>query len=315
MKMHTTRFLVGLAGIAMLTFVACGGDSSPAGPGISLDSPAAVSSSSGSVQALSETAPTPISAEEACPAGLETETVDGVTACVHETDFDVERCVRPFMMEGKTELVLKMGFLNPTNRLLYNKPAFFHSRKATCGAIEENPGRAIEAVTGFPIEGKSNGIATWTFPLDDSQCGAYAFLDTVRNGDILFAPMHYIINTGKDCPLTCRDLNPQLKATESPFAASTATESPFATSALARKVPVDFTATWNGTGATGVLYKKATMRNEPVRSNVSPINHRYRYLPGPYSNGQTARLEVTKGALTCTASVKVGGRRVVAAAD
>ena len=64
-------------------------------------------------------------------------------------------------------------------------------------------GGALEAVTGFPIEARSNGTATWTFPLSEEACGTYAFLDTVRNGaDVLFAPLHYVINTGKDCPRT-----------------------------------------------------------------------------------------------------------------
>lgn len=288
MKTHTTRFLIGLA---LLGLVACGGDSSPSGPNLSLD--AARVNDSGAVGAKSD-APAAISAEEACPAGLETETVNGVTACVHETDFDVQRCVTPEMLEGKSELVLKMGFLNSSTSLLYSKPSMFHSREATCAAIQENPHGPGDTVTGFPIEAGSNGIATWTFPLYDDQCGTYAFLDTVRNGeDILFAPMHYVINTGKDCPRTCADLTPRLEAIDRGF------------NPRIGKFVVDFTATWNGTGATGVLHKKAT-GGLTEGSNVSPINRTFRYLPLPYLRGQTARLEVTEGSLTCTASVDVG---------
>lgn len=292
MKTHTTRFLVGLAGIAALGLVACGGGSSPSAPDLSLDGSPATVSNSGAVRAKDDAAP--ISAEEACPAGLETETIDGVTTCVHETDFDVERCVTPEMLGGKSELVLKMGFLNPTHLPLYDKPSFFHSKKATCAAIQENPGGALEAVTGFPIEARSNGIATWAFPLSDEACGTYAFLDTVRNGaDVLFAPMHYVINTGKDCPLTCGDLDLRLEALDRGF------------NPRNRKFIVDFTATWKGTGATGVLHKKAT-GGVTETSNVSPINRTFRYLRLPYFRGQTARLEVTKGSLTCSASVEVG---------
>lgn len=119
---------------------------------------------------------------------------------MHHTDFDVERCVTPEMLVGKSELVHKMGFVNASNLPLYDIPAFFHVDVANCGAIDENFGVAIHAVTGFPIDPQGASIATWTFDLSGDLCGTYAFVDTVRNGEItVFDAMHYIINTGVDC--------------------------------------------------------------------------------------------------------------------
>jgi len=194
--MHTTRFMVLVAGIAMLA-AACGEDRSPSGPDMSLGQSAAASSASTVRAKVDET---PVTAAEACPDGLATETVAGVTACVHQTDFDVERCVTPEMLAGKSELVHKMGFVNASDLPLYDKPAFFHADIANCGAIDKNFGVATHAVAGFPIDPQAASIATWTFDLSGDLCGTYAFVDTVRNGEItVFDAMHYIINTGVDC--------------------------------------------------------------------------------------------------------------------
>ncbi len=302
--MHTTRFLAGLAGMALLGLVACGQGDNPIGPDLSFDNPAAVSNAA-AVSARVTTPPDPVSADEACPAGLERETKNGVTACVQETDFDVERCVTPDMLEGKTELLLKMGFLNESPLGLYNKPVLYHSPQATCGAIDENPGSADHAVTGFPIEAGNNGIATWTFELTDDMCGTYAFVDTVRNGETtLFEPMHYIINTGEDCPLTCQQVNPQLKKQELLVPA-------FAGPGIAVPllIPVTFTGTWDVDGAVATLHKKdpGLPGHKTVTSTTSPFVHTFRYRPPAYFKGQTAHLEVTKDGLTCTASVAFGG--------
>ena len=289
--MNTSRLVSCLAIVALLGFAACGGGSSPSNPAGSADQ-AGMSNAVGGFK-TSSTAP-PVSAEEACPAGLETETVGGVTACVHSNDF-VGNCLTKDMLAGKSELVLKMGFLNPDGPYLYNKPALYHTYKATCQPQLEFFGSAVDNIEGFPIAAGNNGLATWTLPLPSDACGTYTFLDTVRDGEgVLFMPLHQSVNTGKDCDMTCRDMKVTLDAVR--------------VGGNPRKGnhKIEFTATWEGKGATATLYKKAN-RKASETSTASPFVHMWVYSAATYAGGETATLEVAKDGVTCSAQVAIGG--------